>query len=104
MASGINDVVNGWKNHSVSKVIGGASKLLLGLPGAIGGVASNFADKTSQNWMEWGRNKMGENGLGNKILGGAAFAGGAITNTVAKAGKAVSNLWSSQVSIIGKWY
>jgi hypothetical protein len=101
MASGINDVVTGWKNHSVAQVIGGASKLVIGLPSAITGVVSNFADKQSQNLISWGETKMDEGGLGNKIIGGAALATGVVTNSIANAGRAVSNAWSSQASIIG---
>lgn len=101
MASGINDVVTGWKNHSVSQVIGGATKLVLGLPGAITGVASNFLDNKSQGWMNWGKDKLNQDGFGNKLLGGAAIVGGGITNGVAKVGKAASDLWSSGASVIG---
>lgn len=101
MASGINDVVTGWTNRSIPQLIGGASKLVLGLPGAITGVASNFIDKTSQGWMNWGQNKWNEGGFGNKLLGGAAVVGGGITNGIAKTGKVISDAWSSGASVIG---
>lgn len=101
MASGVNDVVSGYKNRSVSQVLGGAAKLLLGLPGALQGAASNFLGKKSEGWISWGKDKMNQGGVGNKILGGAAVVGGQITNTVSKAGKVVADVWSSGATLIG---
>lgn len=101
MASGINDVVTGWKNRSYGQVAGGAFKLLAGLPSAITGVASNFLANQSRNWTDWGKDKWQEGGFGNRLLGGAAVIGGGVTNVVAKAGQTVSNVVSSGVSIVG---
>ncbi|HNV72678.1 MAG TPA: C39 family peptidase, partial [Candidatus Ozemobacteraceae bacterium] len=42
IAGAINDVVTGWQNHNVAQVVGGVTKAIVGLPGAITGVASNF--------------------------------------------------------------
>lgn len=101
MASGINDVVTGYKNGSLPKMLSGATKLVVGLPGAITGAASNYLDKASQGWMNWGANKMSQGGVGNQILGGAAVVGGALSNGVAKTGQVISNVWSSGASTIG---
>jgi hypothetical protein len=101
MASGINDVVTGWKNKSVPDVIAGAGKLILGLPGAIHGVVSNLASSQSEKLIEWGKEQKEKGGTGNKILGEVAVAGGKLTNTIAKAGKVVGDIWSSGASMIG---
>ena len=101
MASGINDVVTGYKNGSLPKMLSGATKLVVGLPSAITGAASNYLDQASKGWMNWGANKMSQGGIGNQILGGAAVVGGAITNGVAKTGQVISNIWSSGASTIG---
>ncbi len=101
MASGINDVVTGWKNKSIPKVISGASKLVLGLPGALVGVVSNFAASNSEKLVRWGEKQKAKGGMGNRILGKAAVAGGKLTNTIAKAGKTVADIWSSGTSMIG---
>jgi hypothetical protein len=101
MASGINDVVTGWKNSSVTQVTGGAAKLILGLPGALTGVAANFLGTQGQKWNDWGKDKMSQDGVGNKILGGLSIVGGTITTGSAKVTKAVADVWSSGTSIIG---
>ena len=102
MASGINDVVNGWNNRSVTQTIGGATKLVLGLPGAIVGVASNFARNSGKNMSNWGQERWNQGGLWNRISGGAAIVGGNITSTAGSAGKAVADIWSSGASLIGQ--
>ncbi|HNX74454.1 MAG TPA: hypothetical protein PLM07_08120 [Candidatus Rifleibacterium sp.] len=102
MASGINDVVNGWTNRSVTQTIGGATKLVLGLPGAIVGVASNFAKNSGRNMSNWGQERWKQGGLWNRVSGGAAIVGGNIASSAGSAGKAVADLWSSGASLIGQ--
>lgn len=102
MASGINDVVTGWKNHAVGQVIGGASKLILGLPGAILGVASNFANNTADDLGDYGRERWEEGGFWNRVVGGASIAGSEVIGAVADTGKAVADLWSSGASLVGQ--
>jgi hypothetical protein len=102
MASGINDVVNGWNNRSVSQTIGGATKLVLGLPGAIVGVASNFARNSGKNMSNWGQERWNQGGFWNRVSGGAAIVGGNIASSAGSAGKAVADLWSSGASLIGQ--
>ncbi len=102
MASGINDVVTGWKNHSVGQVIGGASKLVLGLPGALVGVASNFANSVSDKMISSGQDRWNQGGFWNRVAGGAAIAGGHVTGALADTGKAIADVWSSGASIIGQ--
>jgi len=102
MASGINDVVNGWNNRSVTQTIGGATKLILGLPGAIVGVASNFAKNSGRDMSNWGQERWNQGGLWNRISGGAAIVGGNITSSAGSAGKVVADIWSSGASLIGQ--
>lgn len=102
MASGINDVVTGWKNHSVGQVIGGASKVILGLPGAIVGVASNFAGNAADNMISNGQDRWNQGGFWNRVVGGASIVGGHVTGTIADAGKTVADAWSSGASLIGQ--
>lgn len=102
MASGINDVVNGWNNRSVSQTIGGATKLVLGLPGAIVGVASNFAKNSGKNMSNWGQERWNQGGFWNRVSGGAAIVGGKITSSAGSAGKVVADIWSSGASLIGQ--
>lgn len=101
MASGINDVVTGYKNGSLPKMLSGATKLVVGLPGAITGAASNYLANASQDWMRWGTARMSQGGAGNQVLGGAAVVGAAITNGVARTGQVISNVWSSGATVIG---
>jgi hypothetical protein len=86
---------------SVTKVISGATKLVIGLPGALVGAASNFADKNGERLIEWGEKQKAKGGVGNKILGEIAGFGGRHASTVAKGGKVVADIWSSGASMVG---
>lgn len=102
MASGINDVVTGWNNGSITQTIGGATKLIAGLPGAIVGVASNFARNASEKMSDWGQDRWNQGGFWNRVSGGAAIVGGEITGAVASVGKTAADLWSSGASLVGQ--
>ncbi|MFZ5951776.1 MAG: C39 family peptidase [Candidatus Rifleibacteriota bacterium] len=104
MASGINDVVTGWKNHSPGQVIGGATKLIVGLPGAIVGVASNFTRESGEKMVSWGQDRWNQGGFWNKVSGGASIVGGHIAEGVGTAGKVVADAWSSGASLIGQGF
>ncbi|MEW6711072.1 MAG: C39 family peptidase [Candidatus Riflebacteria bacterium] len=104
MASGINDVVTGWKNHSPGQVIGGATKLIVGLPGAIVGVASNFTRESGEKMVNWGQDRWNQGGFWNKVSGGASIVGGHIAEGVGTAGKVVADAWSSGASLIGQGF
>jgi len=101
LAGGVDDVVTGYKNKSIAQTTGGLAKLLLGLPGAIVGVASNYLDKKSQGLAEWGNKKVKQGGIGNKVLGAGAVIAGGAANVVSKSGKFVADAWSSGASIVG---
>ncbi|MFZ2959770.1 MAG: C39 family peptidase [Candidatus Ozemobacteraceae bacterium] len=101
LTGGINDVVTGYKNHSIAQTTGGVAKLLLGLPGEITGLASNYINTKSQDVVNWGKEKKKQEGLGNKVLGAAAIVGGRLTNGVAKTSKGIADAWCTGTSIIG---
>jgi hypothetical protein len=97
----LNDVVTGWKNKNIGSVLGGATKLISGLPSAIVGIASNFVGNQSDKLMEIGKKKFGEKGFGNKIIGGVSMATASAAKGVSVVGKAIANIGSSTASVLG---
>ncbi len=100
MASGINDVVTGWTNRDWGQLAGGASKLILGIPGAVTSIASRLPSILGTNIRNWGQERWNQGGFGNKLLGGAAVAGGAVL----QAGGWVANQFGNASSYVAKTF
>lgn len=98
LASGFNNIVTGWMNRDAGQVIGGASSILLGIPGAALSIASRLPTAVGDKIANWGKDRMSKGGVGNKILGGAAVAGG----SVVKAGGWVVNKIGNAASSVAK--
>jgi len=101
MAAGVNEVVTGWSNRDWGQVAGGASKLILGLPGTVISMSSRIPSVFGSNMANWGRDRMNQGGVGNTILGGAAVAGGSVLQAGGWLVNQVGNASSSVAKAIG---
>ncbi|PKL44029.1 MAG: hypothetical protein CVV41_09705 [Candidatus Riflebacteria bacterium HGW-Riflebacteria-1] len=101
MASGINEVVTGWTNRDWGQLAGGASKLVLGIPGAVVSIGSRVPTALGSMLSGWGKDRMRQGGVGNSILGGAAVAGGSVLQAGGWVANQVGNLSSSVAKGIG---
>lgn len=101
MAAGVNEVVTGWSNRDWGQVAGGASKLILGLPGTVISMSSRIPSVFGSSMASWGRDRMNQGGVGNTILGGAAVAGGSVLQAGGWLVNQVGNASSSVAKAIG---
>ena len=101
MASGINEVVTGWTNRDWGQLAGGASKLVLGIPGAVVSMGSRLPSTLGGMLSGWGKDRMNQGGVGNTILGGAAVAGGSVLQAGGWLVNQVGNASSSIAKGIG---
>lgn len=98
LGSAINDGVTGWANRDWGMVAGGVTKLALGISGAVMSISSRIPSTLGSKLTNWGKDRMSKGGVGNKILGGAAVAGG----SVVKAGGWLLNKIGNGVSSVAK--
>ena len=103
ISSGINDVVNGFKNLSPTQFVGGLTKTILGIPGAVLGVTGNGFNALGNKLTNYGKDKMKQDGIGNKILGGASIVAGGVSKAAGWVGKMAGNLTSSVASVSGNF-
>ncbi|MBU1106582.1 MAG: C39 family peptidase [Candidatus Riflebacteria bacterium] len=101
MASGINEVVTGWTNRDWGQLAGGAAKLINGIPGAVISIGSRLPTTLGNSLTNWGKEKFGNSGIGNKLLGGAAIAGGSVLQAGGWVANQVGNAASSVAKAIG---
>ena len=101
MASGINNVVTGWTNRDWGQLAGGAAKLINGIPGAVISIGSRLPTVIGNSLTSWGKEKFGKSGIGNKLLGGAAIAGGSVLQAGGWVANQVGNAASSVANVIG---
>ncbi len=67
IAGGINDVVTGFKRIAPMQLGGGLVKCVLGIPGAVAGVAGRAISKGGDALGNWGKEKFSQDGIGNKL-------------------------------------
>jgi ElaB/YqjD/DUF883 family membrane-anchored ribosome-binding protein len=103
ISSGINDTVTGFKNMSPTQLAGGLTKCILGIPGAASGIAGNAFSSMGSKMTDWGKNKFREDGIGNKLLGGASIMGGGVAKAAGWVNKAVGNVASGVASAAGNF-
>lgn len=103
LSSGINDVVTGFKNLSPTQLAGGVAKTVLGVPGAAIGITANGFSALGNKLSSWGKDKFKQDGIGNKLLGGASVVVGGASKVVGWVGKAAGNVISSTASITGNF-
>jgi hypothetical protein len=101
IAGGINDVVTGTRNIKITQMLGGASKLVLGIPGAALGVISNGAESLADKGLEWGVSTFKQSGAANKIAGALVTTASGALKGVSKIGQGVANVLSGAASVIG---
>lgn len=101
MAAGVNEVVTGWNNRDWGQFAGGASKLILGLPGTVISMSSRIPSVLGSSMANWGKDRMNKGGVGNTILGGAAVAGGSVLQAGGWLVNQVGNASSSVAKAIG---
>ncbi|MGM0601242.1 MAG: C39 family peptidase [Candidatus Rifleibacteriota bacterium] len=104
ISSGINDTVTGFKNMSPTQLAGGLTKCILGIPGAASGIAGNAFSSMGSKMTDWGKNKFREDGIGNKLLGGASIVGGGVAKAAGLVNKAVGNVASGVASAAGNFF
>lgn len=103
MASGINDVVTGFKSLSPTQFAGGITKCALGIPGTVLGVTGKGLNAGGNKLVDWGKTKFNSGGIGNKVLGGAAVVAGGIAKATGWVAKTSGNILSSVASIAGNF-
>ena len=103
IAGGINDVVTGWKNLEFTRIGGGVTKCVLGIPGAVAGVAGTGVQKAGEKMVEWGKKEWTEGGIGDKIAGGAAVVGGYVCEAAGTVAKGAGNVLSSVANVAGNF-
>lgn len=104
LSSGINDVVTGFKNLSPTQFAGGVAKSVLGIPGAVLGLTGNGFSALGNKMTSWGKDKFKQDGLGNKVLGGASVVVGGVSKAVGWVGKFAGNVVSSGASMTGNFF
>ncbi len=104
IAGGINDVVTGFKNLSVTKMASGVTKCVLGIPGAVVGLAGTGLKAGGSKMVEWGKKEWSEGGVGDKIAGGLAVAGGYIAQGAGYVANAAGNALSSVANMAGNFF
>ena len=103
IAGGINDVVTGFRNLSITKMGSGVTKCVLGVPGAVVGVAGTGLRSAGKKMVEWGKTEWTEGGIGDKIAGGAAVVGGYAAQVAGAAAKVAGNALSSVANVAGNF-
>lgn len=101
MAAGINEVVTGWSNRDWGQLAGGASKLILGIPGAVTSISSRLPSAIGDTITNWGKDRINKGGVGNTLLGGAAVAGGSVLRAGGWVANQIGNASSSVAKAIG---
>jgi hypothetical protein len=104
IAGGINDVVNGVRNLRPSKFASGVTKCVLGIPGAVVGVAGTGLKSAGSKMVEWGKKEWTEGGVGDKIAGGLAVAGGYATQALGSVAKVTGNVLSTAANGVGNFF
>ncbi|GAB4267751.1 MAG: hypothetical protein Kow0029_02490 [Candidatus Rifleibacteriota bacterium] len=104
LSSGINDVVTGFKNMSPTQFAGGAAKCILGIPGAVLGITGNGLSALGGSLMDYGKDKFAQDGIGNKILGGASVVAGGVAKAAGWVGKTAGNVASGIASMTGNFF
>jgi hypothetical protein len=94
-------IITGWTNRDWGQLAGGASKLVLGIPGAVVSIGSRVPTALGSMLSGWGKDRMRQGGVGNSILGGAAVAGGSVLQAGGWVANQVGNLSSSVAKGIG---
>ena len=104
IAGGINDVVTGFRNLRPSKLASGVTKCVLGIPGAVVGVAGTGLQSAGSKMVEWGKKEWTEGGVGDKIAGGLAVAGGYVAKGAGAVAKVAGNALSSVANMAGNFF
>ncbi len=103
IAGGINDVVTGWTNMQITTLGSGVTKCVLGIPGAVAGVAGTGLQKGGEKLVEWGKEEWSEGGIGGKIAGGAAVVAGYASEVTGYVAKTAGNALSSVANVAGNF-
>lgn len=104
VANGINDVVTGFKNIDPIRFASGATKCILGIPGAAVGIASTGISAAGDKLNNWRKDNLKDKpGAGNKILNFTAAAASMGVKAVGAVGKAAGNILSGAASIAGNF-
>ena len=104
IAGGINDVVTGFRRLSPTKFASGVTKCVLGIPGAVVGVAGTGLKSAGSKMVEWGKKEWTEGGVGDKIAGGLAVAGGYVAQGAGAVAKVAGNALSSVANMAGNFF
>lgn len=104
IAGGINDVVTGFRNLEITRLAGGVTKCVLGIPGAIVGIAGTGLKSAGSTMVEWGKKEWSEGGVGDKIAGGLAVVGGYATQAVGAVANVAGNALSSVANMAGNLF
>lgn len=104
IAGGINDVVTGFKNLRPSKLASGVTKCILGIPGAAVGLAGTGLKSVGKTMVDWGKKEWTEGGVGDKIAGGLAVAGGYVAQGAGVVANVAGNALSSAANMAGNLF
>ena len=103
MASGINDVVTGFKRLAPMQLAGGVAKCVLGIPGTVLGLSGKGIKKGGDMIVGWGKEKLTKGGIGNTLLGGSAVVAGSLVKATGWLAQASGNLLSGVASLAGNF-
>lgn len=103
MASGINDVVTGFKRIAPMQLAGGLTKCVLGIPGTVVAAAGKGIKKGGDLIVDWGKGKLNQGGFGNTLLGGSAVVAGSVVKATGWVAQASGNLLSSIANVAGNF-
>lgn len=103
MASGINDVVTGFKRIAPMQLAGGITKCVLGIPGTVIGIAGKAIKKGGDLIADWGKERLNKGGFANTLVGGAAAVGGSLVKAAGWVTQASGNLLSGVANIAGNF-
>ncbi len=104
MASGINDVVTGFKRIAPMQLAGGIVKCTLGIPGTVLGVTGKGLKAGGNKIVDWGKSKLNNGGgFGNTLLGGTAVVAGSLVKATGWVAQAGGNLLSSVACAAGNF-
>lgn len=104
VASGITNLVAGWKNRSFTQITRAIPRLAGGLLGAVPTAIGRGVNWVGNKMTDWGSKKWNEGGFFNKVAGGASTVVGTVTkgvgtvvssvgNAVAAVGNFLGSLW-----------
>jgi len=100
-ARGLSNIVNGALGWNPIRLLGGAFQLLVGLPGALGGLAGRYIQKGGDAALGWAKEQWQHGGAPGKVGAVFGFAGGSIAKGLGWTVSKASDAWSWGVGKIG---